>query len=342
LVGAGKSPSGTVITGGAVSVTKHATQYTRVSGFRFTGADRHVTVGGTPSSKPFVIDNNYFFTNGGNGSNSMVGITVNGGLLHHNDFTAFSGTAADVFNIITAEDWSQAPTLGNADSTGERNIYFEDNVFTNILETGPDGDAGGRFVIRYNTYVDSSIVFHGGSPTDSSPRGGTRQFEVYNNTFDRVSNAFAINKWIWVRGSSGVIANNNMEPAESPDGFSYPNKSEIRLTLACPSGYPVQYQVGQSNQTPESSPSRPLLIFGNTGAGATDEDFVDVLSSNTAGGSCSSPNDYIKLNRDYFLTNRWGWTPYTYPHPLQNLTGSGAGSGSGSNLPSAPTNLRIE
>ena len=319
LVGAGKSTSGTVITAGAVTMTKHATQYTRVSGFRFTGTDRHVTVGGSASNKPYIIDNNYLFTSGGGGSNTMVGITVNGGLLHHNDFTASSGTNADVFNILTSENWSQAPTFGNADTTGERNIYFEDNTFTNILETAPDGDVGGRFVIRYNTYVDSSIVFHGGAPNDSSPGGGTRQFEVYNNTFDRVSNSVPINKWIWVRGSSGVIANNSMERADSPDGSSYPQQVRdpahprlSQLVSDAVPGWPVE-------PDPENPPSRPLLIFGNTGAGTADGNFITVGSSDTAGGSCSSPNNYIQHGSDYYLSNTWGWTPYTYPHPLQSL-----------------------
>jgi hypothetical protein len=331
LIGAGKSASGTVITADAVAMTKHASSYTRLSGFRFTAGDRHVTVGGSASNKPFIIDNNYFFTSGG----TMVGITVNGGVLHHNDFTASSGTNADVFSIITSENWSQAATFGTGDGTGERNLYFEDNTFTNLLETAPDGDVGGRYVIRHNTYVDSSIVFHGGAPNDSSPGGGTRQFEVYGNTFKRVSNSVPINKWIWVRGSSGVFANNIMDRADSPDGSSYPNKSEIRLTLACPGSYPMQYQVGQSNQSPENPPSHPLLIFGNTGAGATDGNSVTVGSSDTAGGSCSSPGTYIKPGRDYMLSNTWGWTPYPYPHPLQSMaTGGGA-------LPTAPINLRV-
>lgn len=334
LVGAGKSISGTVITGGTVTVTKHATQYTRLSGFRFTSSDQHVTVGGSPSNKPYIIDNNYFFASAGT-SNRIVVITVNGGLLHHNDFTVSSATSADIFNIVTSENWSQAPTFGNADTNGERNIYFENNTFTNILETAPDGDSGSRLVIRYNTYADSSIVFHGGAPSDSSPSGGTRQFEVYNNTFNRVSNSAPLNKWIWVRGSTGVIANNSMEKADSPDGSSYPNKSEIRLTLACPGSYPIQYQVGQSNQSPENPPSRPLLIFGNTGAGSTDGNFISIDSSDTAGGSCSSPSTYIQNNRDYFRTNSWGWTPYTYPHPLQNL------GGVTNPTPQPPTSVRI-
>jgi hypothetical protein len=94
----------------------------------------------------------------------------------------------------------------------------------------------------------------------------------------------------------------------------------------------MQYQVGQSSQNPENPPSHPLLIFGNTGAGATDSNFVVVDGSGTAGPPCSSPNNYIKVGRDYVLSNAWGWTPYTYPHPLQNLGGA---------APARPTNLRI-
>ena len=43
-----------------------------------------------------------------------------------------------------------------------------------------------RLVIRHNTYVDSSIVFHSGAPNDTS-MNGTRQYEIYNNTFSRVN-----------------------------------------------------------------------------------------------------------------------------------------------------------
>jgi len=332
LVGAGSSTAGTVITAGLVTMNKHASAYTRLSGVRFTGADSHVAVYGSPSARPYIVDNNYF---NANVSGLAIQLRVNGGLVHHNQLVAASPTSADMFNIPTSEDWSQAPTFGADDTTGERNIYFEDNTISGLLETAPDGDQGSRLVIRNNTYTDSSIVFHGGAPQDSSAGGGTRQFEVYNNTFVRVSNAVAINKWIWVRGSTGVIANNNMARADSPDGSSYPNKSEIRLTLACPNAYPMQYQVGQSSPTPQNPPTRPLLIFGNTGAGATDGNFITVGSSDTAGGSCSTPSDYIKSGRDFVLSNAWGWKPYTYPHPLQSLT---AGTSTGL-LP--PSDLRV-
>ncbi len=323
LVGAGSSTTGTVITAGQVNMNKHASSYTKLSGFRFSGTDSHLVVGGSPSAKPYIIDNNYFRADV---SGRAVHLSANGGLIHHNEWTAVNWTNQDVVTIQTSEDWSQAPTFGADDINGERNIYFENNTFTNIAETMPDGDVGSRLVIRYNTFVDSSIVFHGGAPADSSPNGGTRHFEVYGNVFNRVSNSVPINKWIWVRGGTGVIANNSMKRADSPDGSSYPNKTEIRLSLACPSSYPVQYQVGQSSKTLQNPPTRPLLIFGNTGAGSTDANFISVNSSDTAGGSCASSGSYIQSGRDYVLNNTWGWKPYTYPHPLA-IGGSPSGGG---------------
>lgn len=335
LVGAGSSTSGTVINSGLVTLNKHSSQPTRLSGFRFTGTDQHVSVGGSSGGRPYIVDHNYLRMDVGG---RAIQLAANGGLLHHNEFIALNATSADVFNVPTGENWSQGPTFGADDSSGERNIYFEDNTFTNITETAPDGDMGARLVIRRNTYVDSSIVIHGGSPSDSSPNGGTRHFEVYNNTFRRVSNSLAINKWIWVRGGTGVIASNDFARADSPDGMSYPNKTEIRLSLACPGGYPVQYQVGQSTSTPTSAPSRPLLIFGNTGAGATHSSFITVNSSDTAGGSCGSPASYIQQGRDFVLSNTWGWRPYTYPHPLQGLQAGGSAPVS----LAPPSNLRVQ
>src|SRR5262249_14434925 len=121
-----------------------------------------------------------------------------------------------------------------------------------------------------------------------------------------------------------------------PDGSSYPNKPEIRLTIGCPTPYPTQYQIGQSSESPENPPSHPLLIFGNTGAGTTDGNFLSIGGSETAGPPCSTPQDYIQNNRDYYLQNRWNWTPYTYPHPLQ-----GGGTTVSDTIPPArPSNLR--
>lgn len=336
LIGAGKSATGTVITAGTVTMTKHATQPTRLSGFRFTGTDIHAIVSGSTSARAYIIDNNYF--NGSN--NDFVNLNANGGLLHHNDFfnPPSSAGGPDVFMIHPNENWSQPTTFGNADTQGpnggERNIYFEDNTFTNILETAPDGDQGARVVIRHNAYVDSSIVFHSGAPNDTST-DGTRQFEVYNNTFQRVACNNNVNKWLWARGGSGVIANNTMDVVSSS---CFGGKVEISLGVGCPSAYPVAHQIGQTSSTAQNPPPLPMLIFGNTGAGSTDSKFISVGANDTGGGGstgCSNPGSYVQVNRDYYLSNHWNWVPYTYPHPLQSLGGSGG------TAPSAPLNLLV-
>jgi hypothetical protein len=337
LVGAGSSTNGTIVTAGTVRLTKQSSQYTRLSGFRFTGTDPHIVADGSASAKPYIIDHNYVRSDV---SGQAFQLRANGGLVHHNEFVAINWTGSDVFNIPTGEDWSQPPTFGADDTTGERNIYLEDNTFTNIVETSPDADGGSRVVIRGNTYNDSSIVIHGGYPTDSSGNGGTRQFEVYNNTFRRVANNTSVNKWVWVRGSTGVIANNVMDRADSPDGSTYPNKAELKLSVGCPTAYPVQYQIGQAYVTPESRPSKPLAIFGNTGAGTTDSDFIRIEGSQTAGPPCGTPGSYIQLGRDYVLSNTWGWRPYTYPHPLQSIQAGAPGAPA--SLLSPPNNLRVQ
>ena len=317
-------------------MTKSSTSVTRLSGFQFTGTDVHVTVTGIASARAYIIDNNYFFSSGSN----FITINANGGLLHHNDFfmNPSSSGGPDVFGIHPNEDWSQPTTFGTADTQGplggERNIYFEDNTFTNVLETAPDGDQGARLVIRHNTYTDSSIVFHSGQPNDTSTNG-TRQFEVYNNTFHRVTSNDNVNKWVWVRGGSGVIANNSFDVVNTPD---FGNKIEIRLGVGCSgSSYPVPHQIGQTSATPQSPPPQPMLIFGNTGAGTSDANYIVVSQNGTGGGGttdCSNPGSFVQVNRDYYLSNQWGWTPFAYPHPLIKSLTSGT-------VPSAPTGLVI-
>ena len=324
------STSGTIVTAGAVTVTKHATNNTRITGFSFTGTDNHLTIGGTVSNKPYIIDHNYIFSNGGDGANRMIICQVNGGLFHHNAFVANPANSADMWNIQTSETWVDGDeTIGNADTTGYRNIYIEDCTFSGMLETGPDGDQRARIVIRYNTYTDSSIVFHSGYETtsgysDTTTGGGTRHFEVYSNNFKRVSNSYAVNKWIWVRGGTGVIANNKFDRSSSPDGSSYPNKPLIRLSLNCNGGsYPMEHQVGQIDKTPDATPALPLLIFGSlpgdSSDGPADANYLTISesASGTPPLTCSNPTFYIQENRDFYQSNQWSWVAYTYPHPLQ-------------------------
>lgn len=317
-----------------VTMTKHPTQVTSLLNLKFIGNGRQLLTGGSAFDRPYVVGFCSFqtdFTDTTSGR-PAIHLAVNGGVLHHNTFAPVTAsvptanapaTNGDVFNIATTEDWTTAPTFGTLDTTGERNIYFEDNTFTNIIETGPDADIAARTVFRHNTWVDSSIVFHSGAPNDSSPNGGHRHFEIYQNTFSRINNTIPVNKWIWVRGGSGIITNNAMDRASSPDGSSYPNKNDIPLTVGCPGTYPIQYQIGQTNFTPESTPSRPLMIFGNIAGphtnGPADSNFITVGSGPVS--TCGNPGAYIQQGRDYVLSQTWAWTPYPYPHQLN--TGGG-------------------
>jgi hypothetical protein len=352
LIGAGTSTwpatstSGTIITGGKVNITKHATQYVRMSGFSFTADAQDLQIHGLRGSKAYIVDHCYFWT----GGSYVWGSTItNGGLFHHNyidaaDAGGLGGPDILPLNTIGGddpEDWTDAPTFGADDTTGERNIYIEANTFNNIIESAPDGNSGVRLVIRYNLHQDSAISLHGGSPSDSGSNGGTRHFEIYNNTFSRLSNTNPLDKWIWIRGGTGVIANNSIDVGQSPDFSSYTPVSEIKLSLACPNAYPMQYQVGQSSSTPENPPSHPLLIFGNVAGphsnGTTESDFI-VTTAIEPGGfyDCSVPSTYIQVNRDYYLSNQWSWTAYTYPHPLQSI-----GSHTDTNAPAVLIPMRM-
>jgi hypothetical protein len=334
LIGAGKGSSGgTVITSGTVTVTKHATQNTRFSGFRMTGTDDHILITGSASNKPFRVDHVYMTL-----SNTMtLYVRANGGLIDHVDFYSSSATYADTIKLMLdpsewSSSWTAAQSMGTADTNGDKNIYFEDDTWTNFNEIAFDCDNGSRAVVRHSTMTDSGFTAHGGgsgtSGNDTSSVG-CRHMEFYNNAFVRVSNAAAVNKWIWWRGNGGVFANNVVPRADSPDGSSYPGKPEIVMSVGCQQGsYPIRYAVGQSTDTPDATPDYPTLIFGNTGSGTTDGDFLSIREN--PNNACASPGTYIQAGRDYQTSNTWGWAPYTYPHPLQ----------SGEALLSAPTNLR--
>jgi hypothetical protein len=333
LLGPGKDAgSPTTITAGELTMTKHATQNTRLSGFRFTSTtSAHLAIGGNASDAPFVVDDNYFASEDA----EIVHVTTNGGIFFGNTFFSTATVAADVmlFNLgggsaATIASWQAAPTMGTDDTTGLNNTYFEDNTISGFWEVAADCDNGAKLVFRHNVFTDSGITAHGGADTNNqdSSSHGCRHLEIYDNTFDRVSNSIGLNQWTWWRGNGGVWANNAVDNADSPDGTSYPNKPELRLTVGCVSqSHPVGWQVGQLFFTTDATPDKPLLLFGNTGYG-----LQDIAIGENPAHTCSSPATFIQSGRDYMTSNSWTWTPYTYPHPLR-----------GGSPPSTPTNFRF-
>lgn len=111
------------------------------------------------------------------GDSSIVG---NGLILINPNLPAYLGVGHYGDN-----SWSQADTLGTAQS-----YYLENNAFTNAVGTDVDGGdnftdtGGGRFVCRFNTFdgvTEASACTNHGSESGGRPRGG-RQAEDYMNS----------------------------------------------------------------------------------------------------------------------------------------------------------------
>ena len=101
--------------------------------------------------------------------------------------------------------------MGTADVSGESNVYVEDSTFTLALHEAIDWDDNCRLVIRHNTFDNSSITSHGADTSSI----GARHVEIYNNTFIFTnlgdcdgSKTANLAYWIFMRGATGVIADN--------------------------------------------------------------------------------------------------------------------------------------
>lgn len=308
LMGPGKDAgSPTVITAGSVNINSHATSTTRVSGFIFEGAD--VEADWNRGEAQWFLDDSYFDIDAGS-----TLVLANGGVFYNFEVVSDAGTGSDVFQVLgpnAHDEWDHDDTFGDEDTDGEINFYMEDGSFLNVRETAPDCDNGARTVIRHVTYTDSSVVGHGTNPNDSGDFGGCRQLEVYDNVFDRVPLApgnpaeQGMNKWVWMRGGSGVFMDNTMDVVSTSN---YPGKPEVKTSVGCPGSYPTQYQFGQTFGTPDATPNKPYIISGNTNT-------VNVGITGDSVVGCGSPSTYIQSGRDYVTSNTWGYTKFTYPHP---------------------------
>lgn len=114
--------------------------------------------------------------------------------------------AIDVLGCIPGNDpgytpWSRPTALGT-----NKAVYVERCTFDYRLnDQGDDcidGYAGGRVVIRYNTFMDISQGFHG---TDSGNSRSMMSFEIYNNAYTNSQSGLRV---LTIRGGTGVIYSN--------------------------------------------------------------------------------------------------------------------------------------
>ena len=210
--------------------------------------------------------------------------------------------------------------------TGTANAFFiEDNTFY------PDGSGnagthqtiqnlGSSLVVRYNTFEFASastglweiIDTHGACYQSTH---GTFLLEVYNNKFKIPS---GLERSIGAEGGQLIIYNNFFS-----SNSSWP--IQINEIAGCEGGC-------ASGQTCSSYPCRDQVrysyFWGNKKNCGSDMTNCSGGSDAGVANDCSS---YIQLGRDYYTSQQSGYTPYTYPHPLQ--------SGGGDTTPPTITNV---
>ena len=100
--------------------------------------------------------------------------------------------------------WAQDSTMGTAQA-----LYVEDSTITCYIGSycpATDGDAGPRYVFRFNRLTNAQSLHHG-SDTPGRPRG-TRQWEYYNNII--VNNAMQGVTPIAARSGTGMVFDNQL------------------------------------------------------------------------------------------------------------------------------------
>jgi len=353
-------PSCTELSGGFVmfAITTGTSYKTEISNINFltdipagthNTNSKYITVSGAATDKPPLIYDNYF-----NVPNYSIYMAVNylrygGGVIYSNVFESTEnaccatgpcgtvggncGSWSPAFVVKAGESsaisWSTPSTMGMDDTTGLNNIYFEDNTINN-LGTAIDCDDGARMVIRNNKFNNSSFTCHG---ADTSWYG-VRHVELYDNEFNfnasgtwtlsGITGYYPLNLQAWWgnRGGTGVITGNIMPDIKS--GL-WGNKPEVLLQVQqidrkagpdpCCSLYPCFHQIGRG----QDNRLEPMYIWGNTGTGLPESPSIAKSGYGECGGG-GDPNDYIQVNREYFVqTAKPGWKRFTYPHPLTLL-----------------------
>jgi hypothetical protein len=349
LQGAGAGTTNITLSGHPVfTITKNASGIIQVRDITFlaTGGagtlpDPILLDGTWPGGQPIIFYNVGVTLNGA----SLISCDIAGGAIFshitfNGDWNAFFISVKDGLNTSS---WTTADSIGMHDTNGTKNIYIEDSTFTGGSNGIIDCDDNCRVVMRHNTFNDSGFNSHG---KDSSTYGG-RHFEIYENQFLLPDQTCAngnqslsnVNQYIWIRGGTGVVFNNNYQHLFTQ---CWGLKPEIRISIrgaedTRPQGtcnqvvYPVPHQCGRNNNGAIDF-TDPIWFWGNTGA------TVSVFSGWTWGNPCGfNWNTFWQWGRDGMNTSltlptvlpsiggtvsalggtaKPGYTAYTYPHPL--------------------------
>jgi hypothetical protein len=222
-----------------------------------------------------------------------------------------------------------------------KSVFIEDCTFNGSSSGSPsfltDGTQAAKLVARHNTLNNAVVGWHGrdsGGTAGADYKHGFLAGEVYNNTYN-VTRGMGV-PLVMIRSGTALIWGNQLNVSgagtvstgaqlqtlcASGDYVNCLNASDgspMRAPLQYPADYPDRQQAGLP---------QPVRAWSNGNPGAIRWGWVVGDSSFTA------------QNREYFVSNDdsakpAGYTPFTYPHPLQS-----AGQ---TPRPSPPTNVRVQ
>jgi hypothetical protein len=268
----------------------------KLNGFRL--------VNGTRSSSPcenFRVFNTKFSGFGFSAINITGDPTKTSGVIFNNDFLhnyfyqAINKGVILGYGVVVYGDssWPNL-ALGTAD-----NVFIENNFMLGNRHHVASNHSS-RYVFRYNTAITTSATkshyaldVHGRLATERTYTG-SRQYEIYGNIIEaNLPQGEGARTAAGIRGGDGVIFNNTIGP-----------QFRFGIELMVEGSYD-----GQGKLNCKSAPDTisDLYIWDNKLNMAH-------VEKNGVTSVCS---DIVKPGRDFFMQQKKGYTPYTYPHPLR-------------------------
>jgi hypothetical protein len=310
--------------GAAISMNARNGTVIRLSNFKFTDSGSPLTtiqVNGWSDRPSWRIDHIRFDNMADRaiivgGPDDTAGGIGPYGLVDNCWFESTGGAYRGLYLYFgnDSRSWTSAHTFGT-----DKTIVVEDSVFHRTGSTVPglpaidSAYAGVRWLMRYCTLTNWVAVMHG---ADSAPTS-TLQVEFNHNTV-RVNDP--VDYVLYIRGGTAVATGNDIGINGNANDSGYNSAWKMVRDGPCNGGYPCFQQVGRGVVNGAEG-SVPCYFWNN-----------NYSLGNAANGDIASAASDIRVNRDYFLSAKPGYTELAYPHPLR----SGAPDPQG---PAAPTNL---
>jgi hypothetical protein len=341
---------------GVLNITADTTAGFTMTGFTFVNGFVNggypISIMESSTSKTWRVYNTSLTDSGSDGTITFIGISgIGSGLFDHNSLSA-AGGADEMIHILGGGggtlDWGENIVPGSSAMD-----FFENNTFT---ESGSpcaaeEGYYGSVFAFRYNQLNTCGVDVHGYNGTDY----GIRWYEFYDNSFTANGSSDCC---AYLRGGSGVFFNN------TKSGSSGSNSINVGPLCGssddCSGSWPMPSQNGRGiNATTYS----PQYIWGNSTMSLVNKTttYIQIGTAPTDATNCSGhPGDVCDAvstttqpsSLDICQTTAavtascpvgYAYTPYTYPHPLDNCSSSqfGAGASCTSKTPAPPTGLAV-